>query len=281
MDVSLNRDIDKVIILGSGMSILDLTGEEVRFINRCKSVIAVNKFMAFYERTGIVPTHVYFVDTSYSSYFFLNHIFDLCCRNNLSNVTFILSKRMQRRTYKKTLKKLYLKLVVAVYDFLRFIKRREIDILKELFEDRKLLFLRDNFKYLYIKHEDWLKGGEWAYSLHTKLFHYRGSLTTVLNLCAIMFPGNDIFLVGNDFNGTSYFYEDDLDKLDFKWKDWTYDKIKSEGKHFSFIDYKGTKMTDAFPYIIDCLEKTKNKLYCTNSNSLLVKEGFVDYSSLI
>lgn len=39
MYVTENRDIDDVIILGSGESILDLTDDEISYINRCKTVI--------------------------------------------------------------------------------------------------------------------------------------------------------------------------------------------------------------------------------------------------
>ena len=44
------RQRNYVIVLGCGESILNLTEEEKKFINSCKYVIGVNKFMAFYKQ---------------------------------------------------------------------------------------------------------------------------------------------------------------------------------------------------------------------------------------
>ena len=58
----MSRVIEKVIILGSGESILELTPKDINYINSCKTVIAVNKFGLFYKKSGIIPTHFYFHD---------------------------------------------------------------------------------------------------------------------------------------------------------------------------------------------------------------------------
>ena len=59
---SSKRNIEKVIVLGSGSSIKELSKHEVEYINKCKTVIAINKFAAFYKLSGIIPTHIYFHD---------------------------------------------------------------------------------------------------------------------------------------------------------------------------------------------------------------------------
>ena len=55
----MTRNIDKVIVLGSGKSIMDLTQKEINYINNCKYVIAVNKFAAFYESENNPNTYIF------------------------------------------------------------------------------------------------------------------------------------------------------------------------------------------------------------------------------
>ena len=79
-----------VIVLGSGCSILDLSPPEIDYINNCEVIIAINKFMAFYQKSKILQTHVYFVDAyDKSTVRFLQYIFDVCRNNKLENLTFI------------------------------------------------------------------------------------------------------------------------------------------------------------------------------------------------
>ncbi|HLT42694.1 MAG TPA: hypothetical protein VKZ95_08325, partial [Sphingobacteriaceae bacterium] len=81
-----------VVILGSGLSINNLTEEQKQHINQCEVRIAINKFAAFYKIAGIVPTHVYFLDSfSKASINFLRYIFDVIRKDKLKNITFLLS----------------------------------------------------------------------------------------------------------------------------------------------------------------------------------------------
>ncbi len=117
----MERDVDKVIILGSGTSILCLTDEEKAYINKCKTVIAVNKYMAFYKMIGILPTHVYFVDRHENSLKFLQYIFHVCNDDNLKDLNFILHKRVKVRFYRnfigKVARNAFLKLYYSVKVF--------------------------------------------------------------------------------------------------------------------------------------------------------------------
>src|SRR3974377_1643754 len=105
-----------------------------------------------------------------------------------------------------------------------------------------------------------MKGGEWAKSLKDKVFHFRGSLTTVLNYVSIIRPNQKVFLVGTDFNNSLYFFEEEIHKLDFKWGDFTSEMVKEQDKHFSVINYKGTTMLDKFDFIVNSLKMTGNDL---------------------
>lgn len=273
-----NRDIDKVIVLGSGLSILDLTKEEKEHINRCKYVIAFNKFMAFYQKAGVLPTHIYFHDRHGNSINFYKHILEVCCKDRLTHLTFITNKEFAQK-YK-------------YFSFFRFnifrIQRRIFH--KKLNESvtnwmgdylcRKLYKYPHKSTIYSIEITPELEGGKWAKNLNEKVFHYKGSLTSVLNICGIMFPGKEIFLVGTDFNSSSYFFEEEIEKLDFEWKDFTYQLVKDAGIHYSFQQTDGKTIENAFPYIISSVKKTGNTLYCINSNSLLIKLG-VKYKSLL
>ena len=281
-NVLKNRDIDRVIVLGSGMSILDLTKEEKEHINSCKYVIAFNKFMAFYKKAGVLPTHIYFHDRHDSSINFFRYILKICRKDNLCNLTFFTNNEyVKAYTFHSSL-----------YLWFHF---QKIRVLKNIFK-KSLTEKEKEWTWLYKKNKilqypkksilysfnvsNWLEGGKWAASMQETIFHYRGSLTSVLNVCSILFPSKDIFLVGTDFNTSSYFFEDEINLLNFTWKDWTYDLVKEHGMHFSYQSYEGKRMEDAFPYIIKSLSDNGNDLYCTNSDSLLVKSG-VKYKPLI
>ena len=277
-NVLKSRDIDRVIVLGSGMSILDLTKEEKKHIARCKYVIAFNKFMAFYKKAGVLPTHVYFYDKHDNSFDFFKYILKVCRKDSLCNLTFITNElyAQNRKSFKSFFKFYRLRIEKKVLHKKLSIEEKEWI---RNFKNNSLLY-PINSKILAINVGTMIEGGDWAANLKQKIFHYRGSLTSVLNICTILFPNTDVFLVGNDFNYSSYFFEEEINELKFAWKDWTYDLVKKEGKHFSYQNYQGTSMEDNFLFIIESMSKTNNNLYCINPNSLLIESG-VKYKPLL
>ena len=278
MNVLSNRDIDKTIVLGCGKSILSLTQDEIDHVNHCKIVIAMNKYMAFYKKMGIIPTHIYFVDNHENSRRFLEYIFDVCEKDNLNGLTFIVSKSLKSLLYFSRIKQTFLILKNSFRDLATSIRLMRA---KHFFLNRRhYIHKPPHSSFQFISTTDWLHGGAWADSLQENLFHYRGSLTSVLNYCTIAAPNQDIFLLGNDFNGSEYFFEEELKNIPFDWTDWTTSTTKKENKHFSFIDYQGTKMQDYFPFILSELNKRNINLFCTNKDSLLVKECNVSYLKL-
>lgn len=278
MNVLSNRNIDRTIVLGCGKSILDLTKEEIDHVNHCKVVIAMNKYMAFYKKIGIIPTHVYFVDDHENSRRFLEYIFDICKSDNLEGLTFVISKSLKPILYTSKISKLSLAIKNSWADFLESVK---LVCIRHFFTKRRNYIqgpLHSTFHFISLT--DWLQGGSWANSLKDALFHYRCSLTTILNYCTIVAPKKDIYLLGNDFNGSEYFFEADLKALTFDWTDWTTSITKKKNKHFSFIEYQGTKIQDAFPKILSYLKKAQTNLYCTNSESLLVTDCNIKYKTI-
>ncbi|GBF80944.1 hypothetical protein [Aphanothece sacrum] len=274
-----NKD---VIILGSGLSILDLSSEEINYINQCEVIIAINKFMAFYQKSQILPNHIYFVDAyDLSNVNFLQHIFNVCRKNKLEGLTFIISKTIlehpmtgQRFCSKRIafiLKKKYLEI--------------ENEIHNKLFHGEKantnLFLIPENCKFELISHQHWLEGNIWGDSLQKPLFHYRGSLSTVLNYVSIKYPQRTIKLIGVDFNSPRYFFQDELEKLNFVWKDWTTSITQEKKTHFSAIPYQGTTIFDKFDFMLKNLDGTGNIVYSCNRDSLLIEKGLVKYSAVI
>ncbi|AFZ36136.1 hypothetical protein Sta7437_2605 [Stanieria cyanosphaera PCC 7437] len=256
-----------IIILGSGMSILDLSAAEIEYINQCSVRIAVNKFMAFYKKVNIMPTHVYYVDAYEKSVvLFLQHIFNVCRKDKLENLTFILGKHLNQKKVISNLLYFYLKK--------NYLKFKKID-------NVNLFLVPKNCFFEFISHQDWLHGNEWSHTLKQPLFHYRGSLSTVLNYVSIKYPNHPIKLVGVDFNSPDYFFQKELEKLNFAWQDWTTPIIQKEKNHFSAIPYEGTTIFDKFEFIIENLHKSGNEIFSCNPNGLLVSKNLVKYNKII
>ena len=85
-----DRVCESIIVLGSGLSISNLTEEEIRYINCCKIVIAVNKFMLFYDKSKLLPNYVYFHDCkSEGDFAIFSKILEVCRRNDLEGMVFV------------------------------------------------------------------------------------------------------------------------------------------------------------------------------------------------
>ncbi len=257
----------ELFVLGSGESVSRLTEAERAYINNAPVKLAVNKFGAFYDKAGIVPTHIYFVDAfSESSVNMLRHIIKKVRKDNLKNIVFIVRKNIR---------------LLFIQNPFLYLKWKVLKVLRKEFKEMALFHVPKSAVVRQIKPTGWLEGGEWAKSLDDYLFHYRGSLTTVLNYISVCFPGYTIKLIGTDFNSSKYFYEEELKQLKFDATDWTTNIIKKENKHFSAVSYEGTTMFDKFDYILENLEKSDNKIYCCNAESLLVTGGYIKFAEVI
>ena len=258
--------IPEVFVLGSGCSLGQLTQQEVDYITRAECVVALNKYMAFYKSLNILPTHVFFVDTHPGSARFLQHTFDVCVRDNLQGITYILHRNWRWRLSRFSLEQHLKKAMI------RKLKREK---------DPLVFRVPRNSHFEFITRPLSTEGGMWASSLQQPLFHYRGTLTTALNYVSIKYPNRWVKLVGADLNSSQYFFQSELEKLDFQWQDWTTPIIQKEGLHFSAIEHKGTTMFDRFDYVVEQLGRTHNEIFNCNIESLLVTKGFTRYSPVI
>jgi hypothetical protein len=285
----MSRVIEKVIILGSGESILELTPKDINYINSCKTVIAVNKFGLFYKKSGIIPTHFYFHDRFENNFLIFKKMMSSLKLDKLENLTIITNKYFKLCAVTENNSSLE---ILKIREFFGYRLKAYVKkyILPFRFNKSDEIFLSRGFQTIEypnnstiidIKVAHFERGGHWAKSLNEVFFHFRGSLTSVLNFCAINNPNEELFLVGNDFYGSKYFYEKELDKVGIDWKDYTFDKVKSENIHYSFQNVNGVKMTDKFPEILNYLDESNNKLYCNNKKSLLVKNNYVKFKELI
>ena len=237
---------EDVIVLGSGKSILSLSQREVEYINECEVKISLNKFMAFYAKSRILPSHVFYVDCYESSVRqFLDFIVNKCIKDKIEDLNFVFGRDYE-----------------GGFD-------------EEKFEE--LCYNVD-----FITHQMWNNpNNTWAESLEEPLFHYRGSLSTALNYVAIKYPGRTIKLVGVDLDSPDHFFEEELISLGLEHRDWTYEIARNQNLHFSALNYMGSTIFDKFDYMISCLSSTGNQIYNCNPNSLLSKRTNLTFREIL
>lgn len=265
-------------------------------MNSANIKIGTNKYAAFYSKAAITPLHVYFlVDYSNNIIRFLKYLISNLKFREFKNMTLIISDRYKNTfftnsfscffSYLKNLiliivqnliiftgKILISKINFPVFKNLKYGVKRYCNVNKPL----RFNSIPASWEVEYLTVNSWKdKSSRWATSLEEDIYHYRGSLTTVLNYVSIKFPGRKILLVGVDLNTSNYFFEEELKKLPFSTEDWTTELTKNNNKHFSVIEYEGTSLEDVFPQIVNNLKKTKNQIYCLNEQSWLVEKGYV------
>jgi hypothetical protein len=285
------KDNSDVIVLGSGYSLGHLSRDEIEYINKAEIIFGLNKYIAFYKKLNILPSHVYFVDVHENSLRFMRYIFSFCAKEKIQNVHFILDQSIAHCTfqsrsefYQKQTRYIF-RSIKQNYNFINGFPR----IIKRLLN----LFFRTNWyvgNYFilpkdctaeFVHRTPMLEPEGWAKSLDEPLFHFRTSFTSLLNYISIKYPGKTIRLVGTDFNKGEYFFQKELENLDIEWKDSLWEATKANDKHFAAQKFKGTTMMDKMDVVIENLRKSNNEIFCNNPNSLLVKHNFVPYSPLM
>ena len=256
----------ELFILGSGESINSLTKQERNYINKSKLKISFNKYYAFFELSGIEPNHIYFYDTF--------------SRASISMLRFIIAKANKNRNpinfILKSDKNIHFTSNRLFYYLGCRLKKYNVPKVRQ----REFFYIQSHHKIELVRTTKMMDGEIWAKSINEPLFHFRGSLTSVLNYVSICYPGYNIKLVGVDFNSSKYFFDEEMEKLDFETSDWTSKLMQKEKKHFSIIEYEGTTMLDKFGYVVKCLSNT-NKIYSCNENSELVKKKLIKYKPVI
>jgi hypothetical protein len=280
-----------IIVIGSGYSLKNLSQEEIDYINGCDLVFALNKYVVFYEKLNILPSHVYFVDMHANSLKFLNYIFEFCANKGLEGIIFILNKKLDGKVYRSKIDLYQINIRRIILNSFSNKKNKFIAVLSTLKKLWKLAVKTDwylggyfilpkNCSVQFVTCSGMLEDVKWAGSLDETLFHFRTSFTSLLNYISIKYPGRDIKLVGTDFNKGEYFFQEELDKLKLEWRDSLWDATVKNDKHFAVQKFKGTNMMDKMDYVTANLKKTGNKIFCCNPDSLLVKKQFVSHKKI-
>lgn len=274
----------RVFVLGSGESCLKLDLVEIDKINSSEVSIAINKFALFAHLIGIRYTHIYFNDI-YGLNIYIETIKSLHKDSNLTIITNFYLANLLYTSYLGLLKS-------VVFDGYYRLRSIFVSILRlgnpgrshELIINRKFEFYRVGKKVRLdvIKTTAWDDmEAKWATEPNEPLYSYRGSLTSVLNYISVKYPGFAVKCVGTDFNGSKYFYEDELRDSGIEHEDHTTSIVKKKGIHFSFHNISQGKLSDAFPKILNAMEMSGNTLSCNNKDSLLIKECRIKYKSVL
>lgn len=281
-----------VVILGSGASINKLPEDIKKWANKTRVRIAINKYGAFYEKAGIIPTDIYFHDfhDETSEYFFYETINRTKSIANSYYVSPITKKFMTKSFfYFSYLFVMYL--IILNRSFFKKISRKLIkpfskkshnsisSYFDKSIQRKPLLLNRHNEIYNISVHYLWNLDNKWANTLNEKLFHFRGSLTSVLNLVSIKYPNLKVLMLGVDLATKEYFFDEELvvlyNKIGLGY-DWTQSFMDNSGKHYSAAIDSGVTIFDRFNYVVECLDKSQNKIFAYPKENAAIFNGLVD-----
>lgn len=259
----------EIYLLGSGYSVAELTDQEIKCINQAEVRMALNKFVVFYELSGIIPNYVYFVDFhNKHAKEFLQRVIDKVGSTKLKeDMTLVLNKKVNGRLYPSKNIQYHLQ-ALNPFNYIHF-KRPRLILDYKIDVD----FVKLN--------PDFLAISDWSDSMNEPLFHFRSSLTSALNYITLNFDPCKIFLVGVDLNKPGYFYQKEIEQLQDNKNSRFSNEEKKAGKHFTAMNYKGTSLLDNFHIIISNLTERGFELYSTNKDSLLVQQDLCPYHPII
>jgi len=257
-------------ILGSGPSIFDLNEEQKRWLSMQPFVFAMNKYLMFWDKVGIHPSHFFLIDTHFPAYA-------------------VLEKSIARKhELKKPVK------FCLGYRFRPFVnqglfgKFRNFYALKKVTKnDRRYTgrFLEIESPLFFDHQTNLFKEHKWAESLSEPLYYFRGSLTILLNLITILNPRNPIYLLGVDMNTNRTFYDEEL-QADPLLRDNFHVIGEKTGKHPTVVEMKVRDgrnvggLLDKWEFIQKSCELAGCPIYNCNSQSLLVESGLCEYSPI-
>jgi len=265
MESATNGD---VFVLGSGYSLLSLTHEQRAYV-QSHTTVAMNKYLLFWEKIGIWPDYYFLADYHWPAV----RVYEESIRvvRRAKRPMHFLLEEIYRDQYG---------LVHSPMGWARMLRRiagnikRHRYVLKPWLTPETATYFRGP--------RNWEDGKIWADSLYDKMYFRRGSLTVLLNLCAVLRLGTRIKLVGVDLNDPRSFFDEELRKRPELWD--RYVKGQHDGmyaKHATVEKVDGMQpMTSYWPEIMDHLSSRGVELCCCNNNSLLVEENLCPYTPL-
>jgi len=238
-------------ILGSGRSLLRLSAAEIEHINRSPFVLAFNKYLIFYEKIGIIPTHYLLADDGDKALLMFHETIPRCRHAPLDNIHFIFSEGLIKKIRKQN-------------------------------GSEKLFSPRVRKRSTLITRTKWLKGGKWAKRLTNRIYHFRGSLSGAINITSILNPDRPIKLLGVDLNEHAYFFQEEILSNPEKWSLFLNRLTPEAAQHETIVEVKDTGgIQEVFPFMHKNVQKNGGTLVCCNPNSYLVTEKILKFSPVI
>lgn len=257
-------------VLGSGPSIMDLSEDERLRLSAQPFVFAMNKYLLFWEKVGIAPTHYFLIDTHFPAYAVLQRTIERS-KELPRPVQYCLGYRFRPFVNQPFLGK------ICHYRALKRVTQNDRGFQGHFLSVENPLF----FKHVI----DLFAPFSWADSLHEPLYYFRGSLTILLNLITILNPGNPIYLIGVDMNTHRSFYDEEL-AADQMLRDDFHAIGEKTGKHPTVVEKEAgggnvvPGLLDKWDLIREACEKRGCVIRNINPKSMLVQEGKCEYAQL-
>lgn len=251
-------------VLGSGPSLLRLTESEKRFLGNEPFVFAMNKYLLYWDKVGVHPSHYFLADTHTPAYLVLHR-----------------SARRARELARPPLFCIHRTYAQFVNAGLGTKLGSLRDVARESWRTRTPLGFLNLPRVLFFDssiHND--RPLEWAASLAEPLYFYRGSLTVLLNLATILNPGRPIYLLGVDMNTPVSFYEEEIAR-----DPRLHDRYRAiglrEGVHPTVAAVSGIPgILDRWDFVSRSCAAAGCTIYNTNPDSLLVEKGLCGFRAL-
>ncbi len=259
-----------IYILGSGESMLSLTEQERQHV-LCHTSIAMNKYLIFWEKVGIYPNYLFLRDTHHPA----ELIYQLSVRKAQQAkrpIHFYLGDRYR-----------------VIYGHEPFKPSRWFSTGRRLIHRA----LKHRFMYrpwmtpqavsYFPAPPGWTASLTWATSMDQPMYCWRGSLSALINLACVIFPGRTIKLLGVDLGSPTSFYDEELRQSRHLWDEFV--TLQMQGKsqrHMTAEVYQGMpSIIDRWPWIMEQAAMTGNRVVCCNPQSLIVTEANCPYESVM
>ncbi|MFC2023765.1 hypothetical protein ACFLT5_03395 [Chloroflexota bacterium] len=259
-------DSKAAYIIGSGASLLDLSAEERQYLNHHANTLAMNKYLLFYEKVGVIPKNLFLSDRHFPAQRVFFESIDRA--RQLRPPPRYFANRYYKRLFHWAPTRLWWNLRERLRILLRngywiplTLNYRNLDFFDSgLANDRSFC---------------------WARSLMEELYFYRGSLTTAINLASIVFPGCHIYLVGVDLNSDVAFYADEIERR-HDLLDQYHEIGRNEEKHPTAVTIQGYPgIQSVMPKIVKLLRADGVQLLCCNPDSLLARLRICKYAPIV
>ncbi|MEM1211456.1 MAG: hypothetical protein AAGI68_04075 [Planctomycetota bacterium] len=262
-----------VYVLGSGESLLGLTAGQKAELARHPRV-AMNKYLLFWEKVGVWPSHLFLADAHYPAvrvYQESHRVIASGVAEGRSGVHFLLDRLYARK-----------------YGAGRWRGRAGWANLKTF--GRGLLSQRFVYRPWYrpepvtfFAHEIASQSSPgWARSLEEPLYFYRGSLTVLINLLCLLFPGRELCLLGVDLTGPSFFDAELTARPELHDRYVRLEREQpGEGLHATQRVIEGLPgVMSRLPEVVEHAAGMGVRVTCGSRSSLLVSEGVCEYVSV-